>query len=97
MEKEINKNYIATYIQSETSTGLIGHIEAVLLKDEDNNTLFGKTFSEMYSLCYDDAEEFVMNSRKADEFGYLIVGTESGLDIVDKNDHIICTYNIHQL
>lgn len=99
MEKKLITRFIATYIQDENpNTGnWAGDPEAIVLCNEDGETLYGDTYSEMYSLCNDDAEIFVMNTPIAEERGYHIIESKNGLKVVDDEDYPICTYNIHEL
>jgi hypothetical protein len=99
VEKKLITRYIATYIQDENpNTGdWCGDPEAIVLCDEDGETLYGDTYSEMYSLCNDDAEFFMNNSPVAEERGYHIIESKNGMRIVDNEDYPICIYNIHEL
>lgn len=99
MEKKLVTRYIATYIQdANPSTGeWAGDLEAVALCDEEGETLYGDTYSEMYSLCNDDAEFFMNNTPVAEERGYHIIESKNGMKIVDDENYPILTYNIHEL
>lgn len=82
--------YVATYIMYSD----FPKIDAIMLQEEDE-TLQASTYEEMYNLCVDDAKLYIKCSEEAED--YYIVKTDNGLNILDKDENIICIYNIHEV
>ena len=84
--------YVATYIMCSD----FPKIDSVMLQEEDE-TLQSSTYEGMYNLCVDDAKLYIRCSEEAEEEGYYIAKTDNGLNILDKDENIICIYNIHEV
>lgn len=92
------KMFFATYIDDANPNYCMDKIQlkASLLRDEEN-VLYSTDWDHMYSLCIDDANFYINNCAEAEARGYKIVETNDGCVIVDNEDYIIVTYNIHEI